>query len=107
MPTIEQLRNQSVRAIVTAINDGDRLGFYNTLATGAVLSDDGRPHDLTEWAEREIFTTHGHFEVESQSDDGLSLIANYRNDTWGQMRTRWAFTVDTYGKITRIDTGQA
>jgi hypothetical protein len=24
---------------------------------------------------------------------GRSLIAAYRNDGWGEMRTRWAFTV--------------
>ncbi|MFF0454398.1 nuclear transport factor 2 family protein [Nocardia africana] len=107
MTTSDQLSNESVRALVTAVNAGDRLGFYNTLATGAALSDDGRPHHLTEWAEREIFTTHGHFEIESESGDGLTVIANYRNDRWGQMPTRWTFTVDADGKISRIDTGQA
>ena len=34
------------------------------------------------------------------------LSAAYRNDTWGEMRTRWAFTV-TGGKISRFETGQA
>ena len=32
--------------------------------------------------------------------------AAYRNDTWGEMRTRWAFTV-TNGKVSRFETGQA
>ena len=35
-----------------------------------------------------------------------ALTAAYRNDTWGEMRTRWAFTV-TDGKISRFETGQA
>jgi hypothetical protein len=35
---------------------------------------------------------------------GRACVA--RNDTWGQMRTRWAFTV-TNGKISRFETGQA
>ena len=35
-----------------------------------------------------------------------ALIAAYRNDTWGEMRTRWAFTV-TNGKVSRFETGQA
>jgi hypothetical protein len=28
------------------------------------------------------------------------------SDTWGEMRTRWAFTV-TGGKVSRFETGQA
>jgi hypothetical protein len=45
-------------------------------------------------------------DIESQADDGLSLVARYRNDTWGTMRTTWAFTVED-GKVSRFDTGQA
>ena len=41
-----------------------------------------------------------------ESDGGRSLTAAYRNDTWGEMRTRWAFTVSD-GKISRFETGQA
>jgi len=44
--------------------------------------------------------------VVSASDGGRSLIAAYRNDTWGEMRTRWAFTI-TNGKVSRFETGQA
>jgi hypothetical protein len=33
-------------------------------------------------------------------------VARYRNDTWGEMRTRWRFTVED-GKVARFDTGQA
>jgi hypothetical protein len=39
-------------------------------------------------------------------EDGRSLVAACRNDTGGQMRTRWAFTV-TDGKVSRFETGQA
>jgi hypothetical protein len=44
--------------------------------------------------------------VVSATDGGRSLIADYHNDTWGDMRTRWAFTVGG-GKISRFETGQA
>jgi hypothetical protein len=45
-------------------------------------------------------------DVMSQSGDGLGLVANFRNDTWGQRRTAWRFTVDD-GKVSRFETGQA
>jgi hypothetical protein len=51
-------------------------------------------------------SSRGHVEVESQSADGLSLVARYRNDTWGEMRTAWKFIVEG-GKVGRFETGQA
>ena len=96
----------AVRALIAAINDGDRAAFFAALAPGATMSDDGTDHDLADWADREIFSSGGHLEVVSATDGGRSLIAAYRNDTWGEMRTRWAFTV-TGGKVSRFETGQA
>jgi hypothetical protein len=56
--------------------------------------------------DREIFSVYGHMSVEQQDEDGLHLLARYRNDTWGEMSTFWRFQV-TGDKISRIDTGQA
>jgi hypothetical protein len=96
----------AVQALIAAINDGDREAFFAALTPAATMSDDGTDRTLPEWAEREIFTVHGHLDVIAAEDGGRSLIAAYRNDTWGEMRTRWAFTV-TDGKISRFETGQA
>ena len=96
----------AVRALIAAINAGDRAAFFAALTPDATMSDDGSDRDLADWADREIFSSHGHLDVVEARDGGLSLTAAYRNDTWGQMRTRWAFTV-TSGKISRFETGQA
>lgn len=106
MIDVEKLTNPEVQALVRAINAGDRLAFSEALTTDATMSDDGTERDLMPWAEREIFASHGHMDVESESDDGLSLVARYRNDTWGEMRTSWRFTVSG-GLISHFDTGQA
>jgi hypothetical protein len=96
----------AVLALISAINSGDRAAFFDALGPGATMSDDGSDRDLASWADREIFSSRGHLDVLSASDGGRSLIASYRNDTWGDMRTRWAFTV-AGGKISRFETGQA
>jgi hypothetical protein len=96
----------AVRALIAAINAGDRQAFFAALTPDATMSDDGTDRDLAEWADREIFSSHGHLDVVSAHDGGRSLIAAYRNDTWGDMRTRWAFTI-TNGKISRFETSQA
>ncbi|MEV0372718.1 nuclear transport factor 2 family protein [Streptomyces sp. NPDC050636] len=100
------LSNPAVRAFVTALNANDRGAFKAALMPDATMSDDGADRDLARWSEQEIFSSHGHMEVESETDNGLSLLARYSNDTWGDMSTRWRFTVQD-GKVTRFETGQA
>ncbi|WP_030670899.1 hypothetical protein [Streptomyces cellulosae] len=102
-----KLSDPAVRAFVSAVNAQDREAFLALLAPGATMADDGSDRDLDEWTDREIFSSHGHMEVENESRGGRALIARYRNDSWGEMRTRWTFTVDEHGRIARFETGQA
>ncbi|WP_369777927.1 nuclear transport factor 2 family protein [Streptomyces sp. R33] len=102
-----QLTDPTVRAFVAAVNAGDRNAFRAVLTEGATMSDDGSDRDLTQWAEKEIWSSNGHMDIETESDDGRALVANYRNDTWGDMRTAWRFTVTGDGRISRFETGQA
>jgi hypothetical protein len=106
MINVSDLGNPTVRDLVRAINANDRDAFYGAFTPDATMSDDGSDRELRQWAEREIFSSHGHMDIVSASDDGTSLIADYRNDTWGAMRTTWTFHVQD-GKINRVETGQA
>ncbi|MEU6877316.1 nuclear transport factor 2 family protein [Streptomyces sp. NPDC046712] len=103
---VDKLSDPAVRAFVAALNANDRDAFQAALAPGASMSDDGSDRNLDEWTEKEIFSSRGHMEIESVKDDGHSLVARFRNDTWGEMRTRWRFVVEG-GKIARFETGQA
>jgi hypothetical protein len=102
----KDLSDPVVRMLVEAVNAGDRDAFFALLTPDATMSDDGSERDLEEWVDREIFSADGRMEVESQSDDGRSLIVNYTNSTYGAMRTSWKFTVEGE-KVARFETGQA
>ena len=104
---ITRLSDPAVRAFVTAVNNHDHEGFMALLAPGATMADDGTERDLADWTDREIFSSHGHMEVENESDGGRRLVARYSNDMYGEMRTTWSFTVDDEGRSTRFETGQA
>ncbi|GGZ10792.1 nuclear transport factor 2 family protein [Streptomyces poonensis] len=104
---VARLSDPAVRAFVTAVNAHDREAFRALLAPGATMSDDGSEHDLDDWTEREIFASRGHIHVDKESRGGRALIARYRNDTWGEMRTRWYFTVGDDGRICRFETAGA
>ncbi|MFF8727666.1 nuclear transport factor 2 family protein [Streptomyces sp. NPDC015171] len=102
-----KLRDEAVRAFVNAVNAHDREGFLSLLAPGATMADDGADRDLAEWIDREIFQTRGHMDVDRESNGGRTLLARYSNDTYGEMRTTWSFTVENDGRISRFETGQA
>ncbi|MBU3063748.1 nuclear transport factor 2 family protein [Nocardia sp. NEAU-G5] len=70
------------------------------------MGDDGSDRDVANWVNSEIFGTNGRMDVESVTDGGRALVAQFTNDRWGAMRTAWRFTVDG-DKISRFDTGQA
>ncbi|MFB7242625.1 hypothetical protein CW362_14040 [Streptomyces populi] len=104
---VTRLSDPAVRAFVAAVNAHDRSAFDALLTPGATMSDDGSDRDLGDWTDREIFSSRGHMDVDSESAGGRSLLVRYRNDTWGEMKTRWTFTVDEDGRISRFETGQA
>ncbi|MEU9005400.1 nuclear transport factor 2 family protein [Streptomyces sp. NPDC048551] len=102
-----QLTDPAVRAFVQAVNAGDTAAFQAVLTPGATMSDDGSDRDVADWAEREIFSSGGHMAVASEADGGRALVVDYRNDTWGEMRTAWRFDVTPDGRVSRFETGQA
>ncbi|MFI9721965.1 nuclear transport factor 2 family protein [Streptomyces sp. NPDC052396] len=102
----DQPSDPTVRALVTAINTGDRQGFMDLLTEDATMSDDGTDRDLQGWTEDEIFGSNGRMDVEAESDGGRALVAVFTNDRWGAMRTAWRFEVAD-GRISRFETGQA
>jgi hypothetical protein len=97
----EELANPVVRAVVTAMHDGDRKAFFAAFAPSAVLTDDGHPQPLAEWADREIFRAHGRLDVEKQDSDGLELVGPFNSDQW-DMLTVWRFDVAD-GRVRRLD----
>lgn len=101
-----QPTDPAVAAFVDAVNAGDREAFHAVLTENATMSDDGSERDLEAWTDKEMFSSNGRIEIEETGPDGRSFTALYTNDTWGGMRTRWAFTV-TDGKVSRFETGQA
>ena len=106
MVETKDLADPVVRTFIEAVNAGDREAFFALLTQDATMSDDGSDRDLTDWVDRELFSAEGQMEVDSQSDDGRSLIVNVTNSTYGTMRTHWEFTVEGE-KVARFETGQA
>lgn len=96
----------AVARFVDTVNAGDREAFLANLTEDATMSDDGTERNLRDWVQREIFDSGGRMTVEEESEDGRTLVAAFSNSVWGEMRTRWTFTVDG-DRISRFEAGQA
>ena len=97
----EEPTNPVVRAVVIAIRDDNRKAFFAAFAPSAELTDDGQPQPLAEWADREIFRSHGRLNVEREGNDGLELYGTFHPDQW-DMATVWRFQVSN-GRVSRLD----
>jgi hypothetical protein len=74
----EELTNPIVRAVVTAMRDGDRKVFFDAFSPSAKLTDDDNSQPLVEWADREIFQSHGRLDVESEPST-ISTVEKLKN----------------------------
>ncbi|MGY2060837.1 nuclear transport factor 2 family protein, partial [Nocardia gipuzkoensis] len=82
-----------VSKFVDAVNAGDSSGFFDLLTDDVTMSDDGSDRDVRNWVDSEVFGSNARMDVQSSSDGGRALVADYSNDRWGSMRTAWRFTV--------------
>ncbi|MGV9614702.1 nuclear transport factor 2 family protein [Nocardia xishanensis] len=104
--SVQQQLDPIVQEFVDALNANDRDRFHSVLTEDATMSDDGVERDVEQWTDSEVFASNGRMQVETVTDGGIELLADYTNSRWGSMRTSWRFTVRD-GKISRFETGQA
>jgi hypothetical protein len=102
------LTDPVVKAAITALNAGDRAGWFDVFAADATLTDDGSPADFRHWSDSELFGySRGYVtDVERVEEDARTLYARFHSDKWGDFRTFLKFEI-AGGKITRLDVGQA
>jgi hypothetical protein len=105
---LEVLTDPVVKAAITAMNAGDRAGWFDLFAPDATLTDDGNPTDFREWSDSELFgDSRGYVtEIERVGANGRTLYARFHSDKWGDFLTFMKFEIQG-SKITRLDVGQA
>ncbi len=104
---MELLSEPLVKAAITAMNAGDRAGWFDLFAPDATLADDGNTVDFRGWSESELFGDNRGYvtAIERVEDDGRTVYAQFHSDKWGDFLTFMKFEVSG-GMITRLDLGQ-
>jgi len=103
----EELSNPIVKAAVTTLHAGNRSAWLALFTPNAALTDDGSKRNYVEWSDTELFGKgNGRIiNIESETDDGLTIHTLFHSTVWGEFRTFWTFAVQG-DKITRLDVGQ-
>lgn len=103
---MQTLKNPTVKAVIDALQKGDRAAWKAQFEPNAQLFDDGHPHSLEKFT-REALGHERFTNIETVSDDGLEITGQFHSDQWGDFRTHFRFTLSAAGKVARLDIGQA
>ena len=102
----ERVTNPTLKRALEALQAGDKATWTSLFTDDAVLYDDGRPRDLQHFTDSAL--GHERFtHIDEVKAGGLEVYGNFHSDQWGDFRTYFKFTLDSEGKITQLDIGQA
>ena len=101
---------------VKAMSDNDRAAWMALFSKDAVVTDDGKPHDFTDWSDTEVFgkkrayvvlgKSRGYFtSIKRVTNNGTFIYGKFHSDRWGELDVFSHFHVRD-GKIVRLDVGQ-
>ncbi|MFT3681848.1 MAG: hypothetical protein QM791_16365 [Ferruginibacter sp.] len=101
-----KLTNATVKAALEAWQNGDSKSWLSFFTADAVLYDDGSPRDFKRFSSHAI--GHERFtSIDKVENNGLDIYGKFHSDQWGDFKTYFKFHINTDGKITRLDIGQA
>lgn len=105
-PILDKLANPTVKAAITALQEGDREAWSALFEQSAKLYDDGRPRSLQAFT-RDALGHERFTSIDRVANDGLDLVGHFHSDLSGGSRTYFNFQLSPAGKILRLDIGQA
>jgi hypothetical protein len=102
----DQLTNSIVKKAIEALQAGDKDAWFALFTAEAELFDDGHKMNFKSFFDKalghERFTT-----IDKVENKGLDLYGRFHSDQWGDFKTYFRFTINSDGKINRLDIGQA
>jgi hypothetical protein len=104
---LNAISHHIVKSAIEAMNGRNKKQWYALFSDKPAFTDDGNPHDFTDWCEKELFGTSLAYlsSIDKVEDGGLTVYGRFHSDQWGDFRTFLKFHVDN-GKITKMAVGQ-
>lgn len=101
-----QLTHPTVKKAIDALQAGDKNAWFALFTADAELFDDGHKMNFKNFFDKAL--GHERFTaIDKVENNGLNLYGRFHSDQWGDFKTYFRFTINTEGKISRLDIGQA
>jgi hypothetical protein len=103
---IDKLTNPTVKKAIDALQADDHKAWFALFTTEAELFDDGHQVNFKSFFKKAL--GHERFtSIDKVENNSLDLYGKFHSDQWGDFKTYFRFTINTDGKISRLDIGQA
>lgn len=101
-----EITHPTVRAAVTAWQQGDVKLWLSFFKVNPVLLDDGHSRDFKKFSSEAI--GHEYFRsIDKVENKGLDIYGQFHSDNWGDFKTYFKFHLNEEGKIFKLEIGQA
>lgn len=102
----DKITNPIVKSAIDALQKGDTQTWSALFAANAGFYDDGNKRDLTAFNKSAI--GHERFtSIDKVENNGTAIFGNFHSEQWGDFKTYFKFTIDSEGKINKLEIGQA
>jgi len=101
-----KLTNETVKAAIDALQANDKATFLSYFAPDAKFSDDGNERDLKAFFDNAFNHKERFLSIDKVENEGKNLQGDFNAGQWGTFKVYFNFTVNSEGKITRLDIGQ-
>lgn len=102
----DTLKNATVKKAIDALQSGDPANWFALFTKDATLYDDGNKKNFRSFFEEAL--GHEYFtNIDKVENEGLDIYGRFHSDRWGNFKTYFRFHLDSEGRISRLDIGQA
>jgi hypothetical protein len=106
MPDLSKITNNVVRSAISALQEGNKERWFELFEDNATLFDDGRQISFKSFFQTAV--GHERFtSIDKVENNGLNVFGHFHSDQWGDFKTFFKFSVNTSGRITKLEIGQA
>lgn len=100
------LTNPIVKNAIEALQNNDKKAWFALFTEDAELFDDGHKMNFKSFFDKAL--GHERFtSIDKVENNSLDIYGKFHSDQWGDFKTYFKFHINTAGKITRLDIGQA
>ena len=104
---LTKISNVIVHKAIEALQNNDKTSWYRYFTDDATFTDDGKKMNFKSFFDNAFDKKEKFLEFDKIENDGKDLYGKFYAGQWGTFRVFFKFTVNSEGKISRLDIGQA